>query len=83
MSDIDLPDFKNDHDALIALYLEVKNLRKDIQELKDNAQKTIDDHEKRIRLLEAGQNTGKGQERIIQGIVSAAVAALIAYLTNR
>ena len=45
-------EFKDDHDTLIALYVEFKQLRKDIKELNDNQSIKLSDHESRIRRLE-------------------------------
>lgn len=41
-----------DHDLLIELKTEIKAIRQDIKELKDNTVSRLGDHERRIRNLE-------------------------------
>lgn len=65
---------ENDHDILIEVRTELKALRYDVNEIKDDTKLNISDHETRIRLLEASKNQGKGVDRIITGI-SAVVGA--------
>lgn len=46
-------EFSTDHDALITLIAEVRQVRYDIKDLKDGITAQIDDHEIRIRAQEA------------------------------
>ena len=42
----------NDHDLLITMHEQIKNIRADIKDLKDGTSLTLSDHEKRLRRLE-------------------------------
>lgn len=42
----------NDHDLLITVLGEIRQLKDDIKDIKDNTKATLTDHEKRLRLLE-------------------------------
>lgn len=47
-----MPDNQSDHDLLLDLKGDVKVLRADVAEIKDNTKQTLNDHERRIRTLE-------------------------------
>lgn len=49
----ELHEYKTDHDILLELRVEMRLLREDIKEMKDETKTTIADHESRIRLIEA------------------------------
>jgi hypothetical protein len=51
------PDNISDHDILIELRTEVKELRSDVTEIKDTTKLTLSDHESRIRTLESKQQS--------------------------
>ena len=38
----------NDHDLLITMHEQIKNIRADIKDLKDGTSLTLSDHEKRL-----------------------------------
>lgn len=42
----------NDHDLLVTLHEQIKNVRDDIRDLKDDTKAKVTDHEMRIRRLE-------------------------------
>lgn len=69
-------EFTNDHDALIALLVEVRQMRKEIQELKDGTAGSVKDHEVRIQKLEATRT----KQTILLSIYSAVGATLIGLL---
>lgn len=48
-----LHEYKTDHDILLELRVEMRLLREDIREMKDETKVTIGDHENRIRIIEA------------------------------
>lgn len=50
----------NDHDLLITMHEQIKNVRQDIKDLKDGTSSTLSDHEKRIRRLELWGAIGMG-----------------------
>lgn len=68
---------EKDHDILIEVRTELKALRYDVNEIKDDTKTQISDHETRIRLLEANKNQGKGTERVITGIIVVCGAAIV------
>ncbi len=63
-----------DHDLLITLHEQIKQVRTDIAALKDGTADKIADHEKRIRAIETTSNVSKGQERVIQTIINAFIS---------
>jgi len=56
----------NDHDLLIALHEQMKGIRSDIKEIKDNTKAEVADHESRIRRLERWGAMGLGALTILQ-----------------
>ncbi len=77
-----MPDI-TDHDLILEMRGDMKLLQADVREIKDNQKTQLSDHETRIRNLEANKNEGKGRERVLQSVVSAAIAFLIAYFTRK
>jgi predicted component of type VI protein secretion system len=67
----------NDHDLLIELRSDVKAMRTEMVEIKDNIKVRVEDHENRLRRIETTANQGKGQERIIQAIIATIAVALV------
>lgn len=47
-----MPDQMNDHDLLVTLHEQIKQVRVDIQDLKDNTAGKVLDHELRLRRVE-------------------------------
>ena len=71
-----MPD-TNDHDLLIELRGDVKAMRFELSEIKDNIKSRVDDHEKRIRSVETTLNQGRGSERVIQGLIATVAVAAV------
>lgn len=55
----------NDHDLLLDLRGEMRGLRKDVDEIKLNTNKVVDDHETRVRKLEQFMDNMKGKYAIL------------------
>jgi hypothetical protein len=66
----------SDHDLLVTLHEQVKQIRTDIKDLKDGTSATIQDHETRLRFLE------KYQARIVGalGVINVLFIAIELYL---
>jgi hypothetical protein len=47
-----MADYENDHDLLVALHEQIKQVRVDIKDLKDGTSDKLLDHELRMRRLE-------------------------------
>ena len=67
----------NDHDLLIELRVELRALRADVKDIKDNFRVSLDDHEKRLRTLEDAGSENKGRERTIAAFIAIAASAII------
>lgn len=50
--EFDIPSFSSDHDALVAMYVELRQLRRDIQDSNDTQKQKLIDHETRLRRIE-------------------------------
>lgn len=72
------PEFKNDHDALITLIAEVRQIREDIKDLKDGTSDRISDHEKRIQNIER-TTTRRNVQMTIYISIGATLAGLMIY----
>lgn len=48
----ELAQYQNDHDLLVALNTEMRLLRQDIKDMKDDGRLTLADHETRLRFIE-------------------------------
>lgn len=71
----------DDHDLLIRIDSQVKDLKEDIKDLKDGTSIKIADHEKRIGCLELWQSTTTGKSQGIKnfwGLIIGGIMALIA-----
>lgn len=67
-----------DHDLLIELRTEMKEVRKDIKELKNTLLARVEDHEIRIRTLE--KDKGKSSAKWLDKIISLVLAGVISYI---
>lgn len=56
----------NDHDALVTLIAEVRQLQQDIRDLKDGTSVKVSDHETRLRRLELWGGMAIGALFILQ-----------------
>ena len=85
----DMDTYQLDHDLLIELRTEMRAARCDIKELKDGISVTINDHESRIRTLEAATNTSlasrQGSDRAtrIWGTVMIVVVGIVEFILAR
>lgn len=59
-----LPANMTDHDLLITLHEQIKNVRTDIKDLKDGTGSKLTDHEARIRVLETNQIDKKDFDKL-------------------
>jgi len=75
-----MSDDLNDHDLLIELRADVKALRGELAEMKDGLKTTVQDHETRIRALEASASQGCGSERVVTGTLAVIASAIIAFI---
>lgn len=60
---------QNDHDLIIEMRQDIKALRADISDLKDNTKAILSDHEKRIRFLERYTWMALGVVYIVDAII--------------
>ncbi len=60
----------NDHDLLITLHEQIKNVRSDIKDLKDGTGAKLDDHEARLRRVELWGAIGLGFLYAIQAYLT-------------
>lgn len=75
-------EFKNDHDALVTIIAEVRQIRIDIRDLRDGMSDTIKDHERRINTLEDKAEATNIYYKVLILIGSLAVGLLIYHLTG-
>jgi hypothetical protein len=67
---------ESDHDILIELKTRLEDLKGDIKELKDGTASKIDNHEKRLNLLE----TSKTRQNVMMSIGIGVLSILISIL---
>ena len=60
---------ENDHDLIIEVRAELKGLRQDVKDIKENIKGQIDDHEARLRSIERWVWTAIGALAVIQFII--------------
>lgn len=75
----------SDHDLLITLHEQVRNIGVDIKEIKDGTALTLSDHEKRIRQLEDDFKDFDTVKKLVFGAVGAILLSFIGtliYLTQ-
>jgi hypothetical protein len=75
----DLAQYQTDHDILIELRTEMRLLRQAIKDSADGTQRTLDNHEERIRVLEDAHTAEQGRNTAfswIGGITYAAIALI-------
>lgn len=67
---------QNDHDLLITLHEQVKGIRSDIRDIKDNVKSQVDDHETRMRSVERKQYLLSGAAALL-GVLAPYVWSLL------
>jgi len=60
---------QSDHDILIELRVLLGEMRRDMSDMKDGTNKTLADHETRMRALEAQTNSWIGKQSVIGAII--------------
>ncbi len=73
----------NDHDLLITMHEQIKNVRMDIKEIKDGTSEKLSDHELRIQTLEKSVEGAALVKKIVYGavgIILVTVLSAIIYL---
>ena len=63
----------SDHDLLIELRTEMRGVRDDIKDLKDNTAGRLNDHEARLRQLEEQKDRWLGKQSVIGGFIGAVI----------
>jgi hypothetical protein len=75
-------EFKNDHDAIVTLVAEVRQIRQDIRDLRDNTSFTIQDHEKRLNIIENKTESSNIYWKLTVALGVLVVGLLVFHLTG-
>lgn len=77
----------NDHDLLVVLHERIKAIGEDLREIKNTTQKEIEDHEKRIRILEENAKDYNTVKKLVYGAVGTilitALGAIISLIIKK
>lgn len=72
----------NDHDLLITMHEQIKNIRLDIRDLKDGTAAKIEDHEARLRVLEKFKENWTGRNAVVAVLIMFFIGLLGSYMSN-
>ena len=72
----------NDHDLLVTMHEQMKNVRADIKEIKDGTSIKLEDHETRLRSLEKIVENWTGRN-VVFGIIIMFIIGLLGSLMSK
>lgn len=72
----------SDHDLLITLHEQIKNVRADIKDIKDGTSTKLEDHEKRLRKQEEFAQNWQGRNLVFGVILMFLIGLLGNYLSH-
>lgn len=72
----------SDHDLLITMHEQIKNIRQDIKEIKDGTSDKLNDHEIRLREIEKFKENWTGRNAILAVLIMFFIGLIGSYLSK-